>query len=180
MAPAVRLREVTEADLPIFFEQQLDPEATRMAGFPAREREAFFAHWAKILADPANVIRAVVLGDEVAGNIVSFPHEGRAEVGYWLGKRYWGRGIATRALAGFLQVVRTRPLYASVARHNVGSIRVLEKCGFARVTEEGEAGADGDELHYRLDEGPVGKRSCGPRASAPRARPAGERRGSSA
>ena len=41
----VTLRDVTEADLPIFYEQQLDPEATQMAAFPSRDRDAFMAHW---------------------------------------------------------------------------------------------------------------------------------------
>ena len=41
-------------------------------------------------------------------------------VGYWIGRRDWGRGIATRALALFLERVTTRPLYAFVAVNNVG------------------------------------------------------------
>jgi RimJ/RimL family protein N-acetyltransferase len=55
---------------------------------------------------------------------------GEREVGYWIGKEYWGRGIATRALEEFLKQIETRPLYAHVAKHNTASRRVLEKCGF--------------------------------------------------
>lgn len=44
MTNDVLLRDVTESDLPIFFEQQLDPDATAMAAFPSRDREAFMAH----------------------------------------------------------------------------------------------------------------------------------------
>ena len=40
----VLLRDVEESDLPFFFEHQLDPEATRMAAFSARDRKAFLAH----------------------------------------------------------------------------------------------------------------------------------------
>ena len=40
----VHLRDVVEADLPIFFEQQRGPVANRMADFPAREWEAFLPH----------------------------------------------------------------------------------------------------------------------------------------
>ena len=46
------LRDVVEDDLPIFFEQQLDPEANYMAAFTAKgptNREAFSAHWNRIL-----------------------------------------------------------------------------------------------------------------------------------
>jgi RimJ/RimL family protein N-acetyltransferase len=66
----------------------------------------------------------------VAGNLVSWMQSGRRLFGYWIGQDFWGRGIATRALAECLPQVTQRPLFAYVARHNVGSIRVLEKCDF--------------------------------------------------
>lgn len=121
---------MVESDLPIFYEQQLDPVATYMADFPSREREGFMTHWAKIRGDEANVIRTILCEDHVAGNIVSFVQGGKREIGYWLGKEFWGRGIATRALEAFLELVKDRPLYAHVVRDNIGSRRVLEKCGF--------------------------------------------------
>ena len=130
MTNAILLRDVIESDLPIFFEQQLDPVATQMAAFPARDREAFMAHWTKILADETNILKTILFDGQVAGNIVSWLHSGEREVGYWLGREYWGKGIATRALSTFLDHVKTRPLYAHVAKHNRASIRVLEKCGF--------------------------------------------------
>jgi RimJ/RimL family protein N-acetyltransferase len=127
----VRLRDVVEADLPIFFEHQRDPDATRMAAFPPRDWEAFEAHWTtKILGDAAVAKKTILFGGQVAGNVVSFERAGTPLVGYWIGKEFWGKGIATRALSQFLETVRTRPLFAHVAKQNVGSIRVLEKCGF--------------------------------------------------
>jgi RimJ/RimL family protein N-acetyltransferase len=135
------LRDVIESDLPIFFEQQLDPVANQMAAFPARDRDAFMAHWVKILTDEANILKTILYGDQVAGNIVSWeqPDEGsEREVGYWLGREYWGKGIATRALAAFLEQVTARPLYAYVSKHNLASIRVLQKCGFTITSEEAE------------------------------------------
>jgi RimJ/RimL family protein N-acetyltransferase len=136
MTDEVVLRRVVDADLPIFFEHQLDPEATQMASFPARDRDAFMAHWGRILRDPNVETRTVLCDGRVAGNVVSFEHEGRREVGYWLGRDFWGRGVATRALAAFLDEDDARPLYAHAARHNIGSIRVLEKCGFTVLEEE--------------------------------------------
>ncbi len=136
MPTTVFLRDVIASDLPIFFEQQLDPVANQMAAFPARDREAFMAHWAKIMADESNILKTILYGDQVAGNIVSWEHSGEREVGYLLGREFWGKGIATRALAAFLEQVTTRPLYAYVAKHNLASIRVLEKCGFT-LTREG-------------------------------------------
>ena len=132
----VQLRDVIEIDLPIFFEQQSDPESTEMAAFPSRSREGFMSHWAKLIADDSVLVKTIVFDGQVAGNIVCFEQLGEREVGYWLGKQYWGKGIATQALEEFLKQIKTRPLYAHVAKHNIGSRRVLEKCGFTVSGED--------------------------------------------
>lgn len=159
MTGEVRLRDVTEDDLPVLFEHQLDPEATAMAAFPARDWEAFSAHWTqKVLGDPAVLKKAIVIDGEVAGNILSFVQGGERKVGYWIGRPFWGRGIATRALGAFLQEVPERPLHAHVAKHNVGSLRVLQKCGFTVTGEDHwvieATGEEGEELLLTLDDGP--------------------------
>lgn len=136
--PTISLRDVFVDDLPVFFEQQRDPVATEMAGFPSRDREAFMAHWARIMADESNILKTILYGNQVAGNIVSWEHDGRREVGYWLGREFWGKGIATRALSLFLEQVTARPLYAHVIKHNRASIRVLAKCGFTLIGEAGD------------------------------------------
>ena len=138
MKGRVRLREVTAADLPMLYDHQADPEATRMAAFPSRDREAFLAHWGRILADPQVTARTIQFEGQVAGNIVSFERSGRRLVGYWIGREYWGRGVASQALSAFLRQEPTRPLHAHVARHNIASRRVLEKCGFAITAEDAE------------------------------------------
>jgi len=143
MTGEVLLREVTESDLPILFEHQRDPVANEMAAFPAREWDAYLAHQRKNRADETGLMQTILFDGQVAGNLVSFLRDGRREVGYWIGREYWGKGIATRALALFLDHERRRPLYAYVAAHNIGSRRVLEKCGFTVVGEEHEDGVDG-------------------------------------
>ena len=143
----VGLREVTEADLLIFFEHQRDPEAIEMAAFPPRDRDAFMAHWTKILGDPTVVTKTVLVDGQVAGNVVSFEKDGEREVGYMLGRDYWGKDVATRALSAFLRQVTMRPLYAHVAKHNIASIRVLEKNGFTLAGEDKEfSTAPGSEV----------------------------------
>jgi RimJ/RimL family protein N-acetyltransferase len=152
MEGQVELREVIDEDLPIFFEHQRDPQANAMAAFPARDREAFDAHWAKVLAEPRNTNRTILLDGVVVGNIMSWEQEGERPVGYWIDRAHWGRGIASRALTAFLQIVTVRPLVAHVAKHNVASRRVLEKSGF--VVEESKdefAGTEIDDLTMRLD-----------------------------
>jgi RimJ/RimL family protein N-acetyltransferase len=150
----VRLRDVTEADLPIFFDHQRDPVANRMAAFPARDRQAFTQHWTtKVLGDDTVTKRTILLDEKVVGNIVSFEMSGETLVGYWIGRDHWGKGVASRALSLFLAEVDARPLHAHVAKHNVASIRVLEKCGFLIVGEDTimESGDQVEELILRLD-----------------------------
>lgn len=145
------LRPVVADDLPIFFEQQADPDANYMAAFTVKDpsdRAAFMARWQRILADPTVIIRTVVTDGAVAGCVLSYEVEGRPEVSYWLGRAFWGRGIATRALTAFLaDANRTRPIYARAAKDNIGSLRVLAKCGFTIVGEDnGYANARGAEV----------------------------------
>ncbi|CAN5717973.1 GNAT family N-acetyltransferase [soil metagenome] len=126
----IRLREVEPGDRPIIFAHQQDPVAVEMVAFTSRDRAAFDQHWAKIQAEPTSLIRTVVVDGEVAGNILSFNREGEREVGYWIDRAWWGRGVGTAALSAFLRLEQTRPLHACVAKHNAASLRVLEKCGF--------------------------------------------------
>ncbi len=126
----VRLRNVERDDLPRMYRMQLDPESNRMAATVPRGAEAFDAHWAGVLKDPSVTAKAILLGEEMVGTVCCFWREGRGNVGYWVGREHWGKGIASRALKLLLLEVTTRPLYAHVATGNVASLRVLRKCGF--------------------------------------------------
>ncbi|MFU8829270.1 MAG: GNAT family N-acetyltransferase [Phycisphaerales bacterium] len=126
----VRLRDVTEADLPALYRMSLDPESNRMAIVHPRDRGFFDAHWAEVLCSPDTVSKVILLEDRVVGKISCFGSGETNMAGYWVDRDHWGRGIASRALAMFLDEVIARPLYARVATTNLGSIRVLEKCGF--------------------------------------------------
>ena len=134
-ADAVGLRPVADADLEIFYGHQCDPEAVAMAMFPSRDRDAFFRHWrTTTLARPDARAMTVTYGDAVAGNILSWATDEGVFVGYWIGRDYWGKGVATAALQLYLREHEPRrPLHAHVVATNVGSIRVLEKCGFELV-----------------------------------------------
>ncbi|MDX6286714.1 MAG: hypothetical protein QOG53_2199 [Frankiales bacterium] len=143
MTDDVTLRDVVDADVRVFYEQQLDPNASQMAAFPSRDWSAFEAHWTKIRANDIGVLRTIDAAGQVAGNIVSWEADGKRLIGYWVGKEFWGQGIATKALTKFIAILPTRPLHAHVAKHNIGSIKVLEKCGFAVIGEErGDDGID--------------------------------------
>lgn len=144
MPSKVSLRGVKDSDLPIFFEHQRDPEATRMAAFPARDHEAFMAHWAKIMTDKTVTLQTIIYDGKVAGYIVRWEQTNEHNIGYWIGREYWGKGIASAALAQFLSQVTVRPLIAYVSKHNNASLRVLQKCGFTISGEDRFAQADGE------------------------------------
>jgi RimJ/RimL family protein N-acetyltransferase len=146
----IQLRDVIETDPSIFFEQQLDPEANYMAAFTRKDptdKESFMAHWTRILNDESILIKTILFEGKVAGSVLSYVQSGEREVSYWLGKEYWGRGIATHALTELLDLIEERPLYARAAKDNIASLRVLEKCGFRIIGEDkGFANARGEDI----------------------------------
>ena len=81
---------------------------------------------------------AIALDDGVVGSIgfVIRPDVERvsAEIGYWVGERFWGRGIATEALIAVTEhAIATHGLtriFALPFEHNTASCRVLEKAGY--------------------------------------------------
>ena len=138
MTHEIRLRDVIADDLPIFFQHQIDLDAVHMAAHPPRDMEAFQAHWMELLSRETVIKKTILFDGLVVGYIISFVYFGVREVGYWIGKEYWSQGITTQALLEFLDQVPLRPLHASAAKHNRGSVRVLEKCGFRLVGEDKE------------------------------------------
>ena len=131
----VTLRPVLEADLPILFQQQLEPEAIAMSAYPSKDKGEFMRHWEGILKNKAIVARTIIYKEKIAGHIICWREKYEQQVGYWIGKSFWDRGIASSALADFLQEVKIRPLYAYVTNHNLASKHVLEKCGFTMLDE---------------------------------------------
>lgn len=136
-ACTIRLRPTRAGDLPALFEFQCDPESNAMAGTKPRTREAFFAAWEGFLTNP-NINGRVIEtdgegGPEIVGSIACFQADGHNAVGYWIARRHWGKGIASRALAMFLQEEPRRPLLATAASSHAASRHILEKCGFRLV-----------------------------------------------
>ena len=90
-------------------------------------------------ADPANNL-AIEVALEPVGGIGFVPgtdvERYSAEIGYWLGERHWGQGIATEALALVTEYAFSRlhmlRLFALPFADNVASARVLEKAGYVR------------------------------------------------
>jgi RimJ/RimL family protein N-acetyltransferase len=135
----VRLRPVHEPDLDALFRQMSDPESVRMAAFTPEgpdDRQRYDAHMVRVMVSPEITLRAITWKGDLVASIASFVAEGQTEVTYWIDRAVWGRGLASQALALFLEVVRIRPLYARAASDNAGSLRVLEKTGFRIIDTE--------------------------------------------
>ncbi len=132
----VRLRKLTRKDLPQIYAFEQELEGHQMAVVIPRSPEAFESNWTNILQDETVTALGIVFNERLAGHISCFQHNSQNTVGYWIGREYWGQGIATRALQLFLDMVPIRPLYAHVATSNAASVRVLEKCGFNVIRHE--------------------------------------------
>lgn len=158
LTPATTLRGVVAEDLDVFFAHMQDEGAVWMAAFTPpdpTDRSAFDAHWSRILGDTRVLARTIVSDEVVAGHIASFDMLGDREITYWIDRSLWGRGVATAALRIFLDIEVTRPLHARAAADNIGSLTVLERCGFVRIgTDRGFATARNFEIEeavMRLD-----------------------------
>lgn len=95
---------------------------------------------ADVLSRPASTSFAIVVDGSAVGGISLHPGQDverlSAEMGYWLGEEYWGRGIVSDAVAavtdwGFRELGLVR-IFAVPFAHNRASHRVLEKAGYAR------------------------------------------------
>lgn len=160
------LRDVAEHDIPTFFEQQLDSTANHMAAFTPEDPTDIDAHrarWIRLLGDDTIRKQTIIVEETVVGHIASFERTGKREVTYWIGREYWGNGIATKALAEFLHQEIGRPLYARAAKDNAASLRVLEKCGFVtRGEEKGFSNARGEEVEEYILMLSTGERNTPP------------------
>ena len=146
----VCLRAVQPSDLPVFFEHQSDVEAASIAGSTVRTRPAFDEHWRKIVDGPEFTVRAIEVNGKLAGYVSAFPESGRSEIAYWIGRKYWRKGVGRSAVSTFLLWYRERPIFGSVTVANDASLTILRRCGFTLVADE--TGADGSgEYVLRLN-----------------------------
>ena len=95
--------------------------------------------WVARATTPPETQFAIEVGDEAVGGVGLFLQTDierySAEIGYWLGEAFWGRGIATAVVRRFtdhaFDAFDLCRIYANVFDSNLGSCRVLEKAGYA-------------------------------------------------
>ena len=120
-----------------------DPDVTRYLShrFPSPYTRADADTWIRIqLAEPDVRNWAIEVDGMLAGGIGltagTLEHAGSIAIGYWVGKRFWGRGVASDALraatAHVVATLRPRRLWANVMGANAASARVLENAGYVR------------------------------------------------
>ena len=136
---AVILRPIDPTDLDDLFEQQRDPEANRMAAFGAPDpddRAAFDRRWQRILSDESVAVRTIEVDGRVAGSMLLWrdPALDAPEVSYWIGRDFWGQGVATEAVRQFIAAISDRPLYGRAASTNPGSIKCSRSAASGRST----------------------------------------------
>lgn len=155
---AVWLRDVTESDLKLFhrFEQEGEEgEMVSSAPLAYDDAKPYRWDWHAMFYGSGVLRKSIIYQGQVAGYMLYFDQFGEQEVGYRLGRDFWGRGIATQALRLFLQEVTVRPIYGRAVQHNLASIRVMEKCGFRRCglgRAYGQVnGREVNEVFLRLD-----------------------------
>ena len=96
--------------------------------------------WIKTGSKANNALtKAIEYQGELVGTVGITPQTGwkehSAEIGYWVGEEYWGKGIATEALRAMsdlaFSTMKYKKLFAPVLGPNKASMRVLEKCGYS-------------------------------------------------
>ena len=141
----ITLTLTEKEDLETFFQFQLNIEARYLAAFTAKgstDKIAYLEKYTKFLTDPTIHMRTIKADNQIVGSIAKFVMDNEAEVTYWIDRKFWDKGIGSRALSDFLEMEQTRPLYGRVAFDNYGSQRILEKCGFVKTgTQKGFANA---------------------------------------
>lgn len=135
------VRSWRREDLPSLLRHGDNPKvaANMRDQFPHPYTEADGLRWLELATgELAGTNWAIEVGGEAVGGIGLRPqgdiNDGTAEIGYWLGEPYWGRGIATAAVSAVtrhaLATFGYRRLFAWAFAQNTPSRRVLEKCGY--------------------------------------------------
>ena len=152
-----KLRPTVISDLDILFQFQTDKEGGYLAAFMPKDptdKAAYVSKYTKLLSDPTVNNQTITIDNIIVGSIAKFVMECDTEITYWIDRKYWGQGIATKALKELLSIETTRPVFGRVAFDNFGSQRVLERCGFVKIgSDKGFANArqaEIEEFIYKL------------------------------
>ncbi len=140
----VKIRKLKISDAQDIYENAKDEEVTRWMlniphPYPRDEARKFIRRTYYRLKKKKGYDFGIVLKntDEIIGMVslgnIDWKNK-NAEVGYWLGKKYWGKGLIIEAVKLILKFgfgkLKLHRIYAHLFEENIGSKKVLEKCGF--------------------------------------------------
>jgi RimJ/RimL family protein N-acetyltransferase len=143
-SPQVSLVELSLDHAASYHQQALHPDVWRLADIePLLSQEAVEQHVRAIEADPGRDGFAIMHpGAGFVGAMILYRNGAEAQLLYWVGRRFWNRGVATAAVKNLLAMVQERlrlpEVRARAFATNAPSLRVLEKCGFVPIPEEPE------------------------------------------
>lgn len=153
------LRPWQESDAGSLFRYACDPETGPAAGWPPHAsvedslnviRTVFSAPetYAVVLKESGGPVGSVGILLGGASHVAGI-REDEAEIGYWIGRPYWGRGLAPEAVRCLLrrcfEDLRMTAVWCCYYDGNMKSRRVMDKCGFSfHHTEEGTVSPLGD------------------------------------
>ena len=141
------LRKVRPDDAePMFRNWASDPEVAKYVTWPAHENvetsKAVIGMWVKAESDPKTIRYMITTkeSDEPIGMIDVVDYiDGAPEIGYCLSKKHWGKGYMTeacKALIKYLFDIGFGKVVIEADVRNIGSNRVIEKCGFVFARQE--------------------------------------------
>lgn len=159
------LEVMKKKDAKAFFENIKDPEISEYSGpyyaTSFKKAKKYIKKCEKRIIMKENYCLGIYskVNQEFLGSIglINVDYKNKnAEIGSWIGKKFWGRGFMTEATKliisyGFKELHLHR-IYASVHEKNIGSKRVMEKCGFKEEGKTKESvfsnGKYFDEINY--------------------------------
>ena len=120
-----------------------DPEVTKYLSWPPHKDVSMTQYvlycWVEEYKKPDTYRFGIVCKEDGAliGSIDVVTYwEGDPVIGYCLSRPYWGRGYMTEACKALLELLRKegfKKVYIEAVKENIGSNRVIEKCGFRYI-----------------------------------------------
>lgn len=124
----IKLRPTEITGLDTLFQFQLDKEGGYLAAFMPKDPTnitVYINKYIKLLNDPTVNNQTILLDNIIVESIAKFVMEGNTEITYWIDRKFWGQGIATKALNEFLAIETVRPIFGRVAFDNFGPQKIL-------------------------------------------------------
>lgn len=140
----ISLRLLCDEDASAFYEITNAPEIANIVSFLSYPVDpAFPQEWIAKNNNTDDRLYGIFDGATLVGHMgTHLTPQGKVEIGYWVNTKFTGKGIASKALKGTINALRTTyphyTIFAKCLPDNPASIRILEKAGFICKDQEAE------------------------------------------